>query len=134
MNIDGYFQSKIVPGLWKHKTCQNQFVLVVDDFGVKYISKQDLDHLIDTLCKNYDVTVKLNGKEYIKIELGWDFKNSKVHLSMNPYLEKAHRQFDNFVPTKKQDSPFPHFSPKCGQAKQFSEYDNSPLVRTEEQK
>jgi hypothetical protein len=61
-----------VPGFWKHKTKSIQFVLVVDDFGIKYINKDDLDHLIQTLEKYYDVAVDLDGKEFVKIELDWD--------------------------------------------------------------
>ena len=34
LNCEGYYQSPIVPGLWKHKTRTLQFVLVVDDFGI----------------------------------------------------------------------------------------------------
>jgi hypothetical protein len=45
---------------------------VVDDFGIKYINKDDLDHLIQTLEKYYDVAVDLDGKEFVKIELDWD--------------------------------------------------------------
>jgi len=37
LNKHGYFQSKLVPGLWKHTTRPISFTLVVDDFGVKYI-------------------------------------------------------------------------------------------------
>jgi hypothetical protein len=37
LNQEGYYQSNIVPGFWKHKTRPIQFVLVVDDFGIKYI-------------------------------------------------------------------------------------------------
>ena len=33
LNKEGYFQSQIVPALWKHKTKPIQFVLVVDNFG-----------------------------------------------------------------------------------------------------
>jgi hypothetical protein len=46
LNDEGYFQSKIVPGFWKHKTKPIQFVLVVDNFGIKYLKKEDLAHLI----------------------------------------------------------------------------------------
>ncbi len=69
-------------------------VLVVDDFGIKYISKDDLDqHLISTLEKYYEVSVDLDGKEFVKIELDWDYENKRVHLSMAPYLQKAlHRE------------------------------------------
>jgi hypothetical protein len=35
LNKEGYFQSQTVPGFWKHKTKSIQFVLVVDDFGIK---------------------------------------------------------------------------------------------------
>ena len=57
LNQEGYFQSQIVPGFWKHKTKPIQFVLVVDDFGIKYIQEKDLDHLIKSLKKHYEVTV-----------------------------------------------------------------------------
>jgi hypothetical protein len=72
LNKEGHFQSQTVPGFWKHKTKSIQFVLVVDDFGIKYINKDDLDHLIQTLEKYYDVAVDLDGKEFVKIELDWD--------------------------------------------------------------
>ncbi len=51
--------------------------------------KKDLDHLIQMLKKHYDVSVDLEGKEFVKIQLDWDYKNRKVHLSMVPYLQKA---------------------------------------------
>jgi hypothetical protein len=41
-------------------------VLVVDDFGIKYLKKEDLDHLIQSLEKYYDVTVDLEGKDMSK--------------------------------------------------------------------
>lgn len=36
----------MTPGLWKHKTGSIQFALVVDDFGVKHINNDDVQHLI----------------------------------------------------------------------------------------
>jgi hypothetical protein len=134
LNKEGYFQSQIVPGFWKHKTRNIKFVLVVDDFGIKYLKKEDLDHLITTLEKYYDVTVDLEGKEYVKIELDWDYNKREVHLSMIPYLQKALRQFDNVSPTKREDSPYPHVEPKYGAKQQFVEYDTSSPVGKEEQK
>ncbi len=35
LNTQGYYQSKLVPRLWHHKTQRIQFTLVVDDVGVK---------------------------------------------------------------------------------------------------
>ena len=134
LNQEGYYQSQTVPGLWKHKTKTIQFVLVVDDFGIKYISKDDLDHLISTLEKYYEVSVDLDGKEFVKIELDWDYENKRVHLSMAPYLQKALRQFDNIVPTKRHDSPYPHIETKYGAKQQYAEYDTSAPVGKDEQK
>ncbi len=114
LNKDGYFKSPLVPALWKHKTQPTQFVLIVDNFGIKYFTTEDLDHLINTLKKYYDVKVDPEGKELVKIELDWDYKNRKVHLSMKPYLDKSLRRFDNVVPTKRQHSSYPHVEPKYG--------------------
>ena len=33
----GYFQSDITPGLWRHKWRPISFVLIVDDFGIKFV-------------------------------------------------------------------------------------------------
>jgi hypothetical protein len=87
LNNKGYFQSLIAPGFWKHKTKPIQFVLVVDNFGIKYLKKRYLDHLIQLLEKYNDITVDLDGKEFVKIELDWDYENKQVHLSMAPYLQ-----------------------------------------------
>jgi hypothetical protein len=134
LNKEGYFKSPLVPALWKHKTRPTQFVLIVDGFGIKYFKKEDLDHLIDTLKKYYDLKVDPKGKELVKIELDWDYKNKKVHLSMKPYLNKSLRQFDNVVPTKCQHSLYPHVEPKYGAKQQFAEYDESEPVGDEEKK
>ena len=48
-------------------------MLVVDDFGIKYIKQHDLDHLINSLKTYYDVSVYMEGREYVKIELDWDY-------------------------------------------------------------
>ena len=39
--------------LWKHKTRQTIFCLCVDDFGVKYWSKEDADHLCNAIGANF---------------------------------------------------------------------------------
>jgi hypothetical protein len=53
---------------------------------------------------------------------------------MAPYLEKALRQFDNLVPSKRQDSPFSHTPPKYGSTTPYAEYDDSPPVGATKQK
>jgi hypothetical protein len=108
--------------------------LIVDDFGIKHLSTADLDHLIDTLKKYYDVKVDPDGKELVKIELDWDYANKRLHLSMKPYLKKSLRQFDNVIPKRCQYSPHPHVTPKYGSKQQFAEYDESGPVGKKERK
>ena len=95
-------------GIWKHQAWNIQFVLVVDDFGIKYIKEANLNHLVSSPEKHYDVTVDKEGQENMKIKLVLDYQNGKVHVSMQPYLQKALCQFDNVVPSKCQDSSHPH--------------------------
>eukprot|EP00804_Cyclotella_cryptica_P003028 CCRYP_006015-RA/>CCRYP_006015-RA protein AED:0.47 eAED:0.47 QI:0/0/0/1/0/0/2/0/83 len=54
-----------------------------------YTSLDDANHLIDTLKKQYDVSVDHTGHEYVKINLDWDYNKREVHLSMAPFREKA---------------------------------------------
>ena len=45
----GYFELPHTPCLFMHKTRPVWFILVVDDFGIKYIGRQHADHLIGVL-------------------------------------------------------------------------------------
>jgi hypothetical protein len=42
----GYYECAKMPGLWKHKTRPILFTLVVDNFGVKYVGKELVEHLM----------------------------------------------------------------------------------------
>ena len=56
LNDHGYHQNRFTPGLWTHEWRPICFTLVVDDFGVKYVSKEHADYLIDCIKENYYVT------------------------------------------------------------------------------
>jgi hypothetical protein len=49
----GYTQSKTMPELWSHETRPIQFSLILDDFGVKYVGKENALHLLNTIQKYY---------------------------------------------------------------------------------
>jgi hypothetical protein len=49
----GYTQSKITPGYWKHEWRPISFTLVVDGFGVKYIGKEHVLHLLKILKEHH---------------------------------------------------------------------------------
>jgi hypothetical protein len=58
----GYTQSKTTPGLWLHETRPIQFSLVVDDFGVKYLGKENALHLLNTIQKYYKCSCNWDGE------------------------------------------------------------------------
>jgi hypothetical protein len=48
----GYYECKHTPGLWRHLTRPISFTLVVNDFGVKYVGQEHVDHLINASREN----------------------------------------------------------------------------------
>ena len=69
----GYKLMPYSTGLWQHRTIRTTFALCVDDFGVKYFSKIDANHLINALQKNYKITTDLTGSLYCGITLHWNY-------------------------------------------------------------
>ena len=70
----GYHPCRLTPGLWKHKTNSITFTLVVDDFGVKYSSQKDIDHLLNALR----ATFRLERFFYVRYETRLVLKNQQA--------------------------------------------------------
>jgi hypothetical protein len=119
LNKHGYFQSKLVPGLWRHKTRPIMFTLVIDDFGVKYVGQEHAEHLMLVIKQHYECKADWTGEQYIGIHLAWDYDNGRVHLYMPGYVQKALKQFQHIF-TKKQNQPFPHTPIKYGAKTQYA--------------
>ena len=134
LNKHGYYQSKLVPGLWKHESRPIQFTLVVDDFGVKYIGREHAEHLKSVLEQHYKVTTDWTGERYIGIHLKWDYAKRQVHLYMPGYVKKALLQFQHVL-KKKQNQPFPHTPIKYGAKKQYAtEESKAPALNATDKK
>ncbi len=65
----GYHECLNMQGLWYHKILPILFTLVVDDFGVKYINKDDIKHLISSLKKTYKLMEDWIGDLYCGVAL-----------------------------------------------------------------
>jgi hypothetical protein len=125
----GYSQSKIIPGLWTHKTRPILFSLVVDDFTVKYTRKEDTEHLLNALKKDYIATEDWEGTKYLGLTIEWNYENGQVHLWMPGYVSKALLRFEHKKPDKIQNSPHPHNIPAYGAKVQYAEQsDESPKL------
>ena len=71
LNQQGYHHVLGTTGIWKHNTKPTAFCLCVDDIGVKYYSQSDLQHLISTLQRHYDLHTDYSGKHYMGFILDW---------------------------------------------------------------
>ncbi len=88
LELFGYYESTNTPGLWRHKSRPLTFTLVVDDFGVKYVDKVDVDHLISSIKMTYKLTEDWTGNLHCGITLDWDYVGRTVDISILGYLYK----------------------------------------------
>ncbi|KAL7474923.1 hypothetical protein ACHAW6_000867, partial [Cyclotella cf. meneghiniana] len=82
LNKHRYFQSTRTPGLWTPKWQPVQFTLVVDNFGIKYVDKDNLHHLTAILQEHYKISIDKTGSQYVGID-------TKYTLPMPGYVQKA---------------------------------------------
>jgi hypothetical protein len=125
----GYHPCRRTPGLWRHDTRPVTFCLVVDDFGVKYVGKQHVDHLLHALQLQYKITSDWKGELYCGITLKWDYKNGTVDLSMPGYIERALHKFQHPKPYRPEHAPYAWNAPVYGKKTQLTApADDSPLL------
>jgi hypothetical protein len=128
---EGYSQSQLTPGLWKHNKRPIVFTLVVDDFAVKYINNDDAQHLINAITKNYVCAVDWSAERYCGINFKWDYDSNerKVHCEMPDAVQKALLRFKHIAPSKPQHQPYPHVKPNYGAKAQYeTQPDDSPKL------
>ena len=128
-----FVPARFTPGLWKHKTRNIRFCLVVDDFGVKYTRKEDALFLINALKERYTIYEDWSGSKYIGITLKWDYQNRIVYLSMPGYVRKALHKFQHLWNGRRQDSPFQWTPPTYGAKVQYADDEISlPILSTDD--
>ena len=59
-----YHPVPFTAGLWKHKTNNAIFALVVDNFCVKYTSESNAENFLNTLGQKYSIIVDRRAKIY----------------------------------------------------------------------
>ncbi|GFH50519.1 hypothetical protein CTEN210_06995 [Chaetoceros tenuissimus] len=132
LRLHGYERAGYTPGLFKHKTRGTVFSLVVDDFGVRYTSQDDANHLINALEEKYTITKDFEGKIFLGLHLDWDYKKRIVRITMPDYVKKALAQFQHKFPTHPQHSPHPCAKIKYGEKVQYAK-ETVPTDMTKEQ-
>jgi hypothetical protein len=128
----GYHQAKHTPGLFKHESRPIAFTLIVDDFGIKYVAKDDADHLVKTLASLYTITTDWTGSKFLGLTLDWDYDARTLDLSMPGYIEKALQRFNVTPPKRPQHSPHAWVQPNYGAPTQLTAPpdDSDPLDKS----
>ena len=94
----GYHPIPGTIGLWRHRTRRAIFCLCVDDFGIKYYSKDDANHLLQALGTKYKYTTDWKGTHYCGLTLQWNYDQQYVDIIMPGYIKKALQRLKN-IPT-----------------------------------
>jgi hypothetical protein len=121
----GYSQSKTTPGLWIHEWQPIIFSLIVNNFGVKYVSKEHAQHLLQTVQKYYKCLLEEEGEQYCGLTIKWDYPGKKVHLSMPLYAKNELKRFQHPPLIVPQDQPHPHVHKTYGAKVQHAKANNN---------
>lgn len=102
LNAKGFQQSMYTPGLWLHESRPIAFSLVVDDFNVRYIGKENAQYLLDCLHEpwTFHHLTWLEGQQICRhhIRLGLQKKGSS---SLNPRIcQQSTHQIPTLATTK----------------------------------
>jgi len=121
----GYYPCKHTRGLWLHESRDIQFILVVDDFGIKYTNNEDKEHLLHALRDRYTISIDSKGTNYCGLTLMWDYPNRSLEISMPTYIPNLLEHL-KFQQSHRENSPHTHTIPVYGQKVQYEE-DKPPL-------
>jgi hypothetical protein len=124
----GYHPCPYITGLWEHDTRRTIFCLFVDDFGVKYFSKQDAEHLLAALSDNYKISVDWDGKKYCGLVIDWNYPKNYVDISMPGYIPSALDRLQHRRPATPQFAPHQWTRSAYGQKLQMAPIDESPKL------
>jgi len=106
--------------------------LAVDDFGIKYFSKQDANHLLSALQAKYSITIDWSCDSYLGLNINWQFDKGYVEISMADYVPKALAKFKHTPPHLPQHAPHAWTAPVYGQKTQHATEDHSPFLDKDE--
>jgi hypothetical protein len=112
------------------------FNLCVDNFGIKYIGREHLQHSYNALCtETYEIVEDRMGDLYCRITLKWNNKKHHVDLAMPAYVKKQFPKYSHVTPLKPRHCPYAPNPIKYGKDNQApSPLDKSPCLNEAQKK
>ena len=129
LDIHGYYEAANTPCLFKHRTRSTIFSLVVDDFGIKYRTQTDADHLLATLRLLYNITVDVTGSQYLGMTILYN-KSLRIFQTSMPGAVSSYLKRYQFTPlVVSTDAPSQYTAFKYGSGHLDAlPVDSSPLL------
>ena len=129
----GYEPDPYFPNFWTHKTRRTKFCLCVNDFGIKYYSQDDANHLIQALRTAYKITIDMKGKQYCGLDLNWQYDKGYVDVSMNKFVTTTLDKLQHKQSSRPQHAPHDWVKPTYSTKPQLAHNeDDSPKLNTQE--
>ena len=82
------------------------FTLCIDNFGIKYIGKENAKHLLNALRNNYKIEVNWTGSLYCGVHLTWHYDYGYLDTAIPGYVLESCKQFGHTCPNTPQDCPY----------------------------
>jgi hypothetical protein len=114
----GYYECANTPSLWKYITRPILFTLVVNNFSVKYVRQEHVEHFIACIKEKYGLTEDWTGDLYCRIKLNWDYTVCTLDISMLGYIKKLLLKYKHRVPAQAQHCPYAPAPKQYGTAAQ----------------
>ena len=89
LGLEAYLLSKFTPGISEHKTRDITFLLVVDDFGVRYTNREDVEHLLKTIQDRYPIKEDQDPTFYLGLTLEFYYDERTCNMLMPGYVKQA---------------------------------------------
>jgi hypothetical protein len=87
---------------------------------VKYVGKENAQHLVDALASLYEVSTRWAGELYCGLHIQWNYPKHHVDISMPGYIEVALHKFQHPSPARAEDAPHDWTKPTYGATIQYA--------------
>ena len=101
----GYAPVPCTSALRKHTTRDIPFSLIVNDFGIKSVGKENADHMIKALKKQCTIYMDWTGSLLCGLHIQWDYTASTCDILMPDYLKEALHKFQQPKRPRPQNAP-----------------------------
>ena len=103
LKTEGYSPDKYCPNIWVHES--DNCCLCMIFFGMQCLNKDNADHLIQTLQKNYKIIIDQTGAIFCGLNIYWNYNKSWFNIAMIDYVITIIQKLQHTFPVELQLAP-----------------------------